>query len=199
MRAFHIAAEGEAPRLTELDAPEPGPGEVLVDVKACGLNFGDLLMVSGTYQDTPPAPFTMGMEWAGIVTVCGDGVEGIAPGQRVAAMGGSGGLAQQAKVEASRCLPLPDAMGFKDAAAFAEHARRNRLAADLDRARRWRVEQAHDVKQRRLAGAAWPHDGDELAFSDVEIDVPEDERSLESVAVGLGNVSELDHGLRSRG
>lgn len=118
MRAFHITADGEAPRLIDLPAPEPGAGEVLVDIRACGLNFGDLLMMSGTYQDTPPAPFTLGMEVAGIVAKCGDGVTSISPGQRVVVFGGLGGLAEQGVFRADQCVALPDEMSFDHAAAF---------------------------------------------------------------------------------
>lgn len=118
MRAFHISADGEAARLTDLPAPTPGKGEVLIDIKACGLNFGDLLMMSGTYQDTPPAPFTLGMEVAGVVAEAGAGVTSLSRGQRVVVFGGPGGLAEQGVFEAGRCVPLPDAMSFEHAAAF---------------------------------------------------------------------------------
>ena len=56
MRAYHISASGQAPELHDLPLPEPGPGEVRVKIGACGLNFADLLMMKGEYQDTPPAP-----------------------------------------------------------------------------------------------------------------------------------------------
>ncbi len=118
MRAFHISAAGEKPGLIEISAPKAGKGEVLVDIKACGLNFGDLLMMSGTYQDTPPAPFTLGMEVAGTVAECGEGVTSMSPGQRVIVFGGLGGLADQGVFEAGRCVPLPDEMSFEHAAAF---------------------------------------------------------------------------------
>ena len=118
MRAFHIPADGETPRLLDLPTPTPGKGQVLIDIKACGLNFADLLMVSGTYQDTPPAPFTLGMEVAGVVTDCGEDVGSLSPGQRVVIFGGPGGLADQGVFDASRCVPLPDEMSFEHAAAF---------------------------------------------------------------------------------
>ena len=98
--------------------PEPGPGEVRLRLRACGLNFADLLMVKGTYQDRPPLPFTMGMEFAGVVEALGPGVAGPAPGTRVAAFGGQGGLAEAAVVRADRLLPVPEGMGFDQAAAF---------------------------------------------------------------------------------
>jgi NADPH2:quinone reductase len=85
---------------------------------ACGLNFADLLMVKASYQDTPSAPFTLGMEAAGIVETTGDGVAGFAPGDRVAVFGGQGGLADTGVFDAARIMPIPDAMSFEHAAAF---------------------------------------------------------------------------------
>lgn len=118
MRAYHIAADGQKPELTEIHAPTPLPHEVLIDIKACGLNFADLLMVSGTYQDTPAAPFTLGMEVAGIVTQTGANVANLNIGDHVAVFGGQGGLAEQGCFDAARVLPLPKDMPFTDAAAL---------------------------------------------------------------------------------
>jgi NADPH:quinone reductase len=105
------------PVLDHIAAPRPGAGEVLIRIKACGLNFADLLMVEGTYQATPPAPFTLGMEVAGQILQCGAGVD-LSPGTRVAVFGGSGGLAEQGVFPADRVVALPDAMSFEDAAAL---------------------------------------------------------------------------------
>lgn len=118
MRAFHIAADGQPPALTEIAAPAPGAGEVSLDIKACGLNFADLLMVKGTYQDTPAAPFTLGMEVSGVVRELGDGVTSLSVGDRVVVFGGTGGLADQGVFPVAQCVVLPDAMSFEDAAAF---------------------------------------------------------------------------------
>lgn len=118
MRAYMIQASGEAPRLADIPSPEPGSGQVRLDIRACGLNFADLLMQSGTYQDTPPAPFTLGMEVAGVVTALGPDTTGARIGDRVAVFGGQGGLAEQGCYDAARLLPLPDNMSFEDAAAF---------------------------------------------------------------------------------
>ncbi|MGO4851243.1 NADPH:quinone oxidoreductase family protein [Phaeovulum sp. W22_SRMD_FR3] len=118
MRAYHLSTAGTAPTLTTLPRPAPGPGEALLRIECCGLNFADLLMIEGRYQDTPAAPFTLGMEWAGVVEALGPGTEGPAPGTRVAAVAGQGGLAEWGVVAANRCIPLPDAMGFDQAAAF---------------------------------------------------------------------------------
>ncbi len=118
MKAYRVTAAGERPTLVELPAPTPGPGEVAVEIAACGLNFADLLMVEGTYQDTPPAPFTLGIELAGTVTALGEGVTGLAPGDRIGVFGGRGGLAEAGCFPADRCLKIPDAMPFHIAAAF---------------------------------------------------------------------------------
>ena len=67
MRAFRLNGFDTAPEIEELPRPVPQEGEALVRIAACGLNFADLLMLTGRYQDTPAPPFTMGMEVAGIV------------------------------------------------------------------------------------------------------------------------------------
>ncbi len=118
MLAYHIATPGTAPTLTDIDIPEPGPGEVRLTIQACGLNFADLLMQSGTYQDTPDAPFTLGMEVAGEVNAVGDSLTHLSVGDRVAVFGGAGGLAEQGVYDAARVVQLPDTMSFEHAAAF---------------------------------------------------------------------------------
>lgn len=118
MRALQISTFGLPPDLRTVPVPDPGPGEVLLRTAACGLNFADLLMSGGSYQDTPPLPFTLGMEVAGTVEACGPGVTGFAPGARVAAVPGSGGLADFVAVPAARCVAIPDGMSFVQAASF---------------------------------------------------------------------------------
>jgi NADPH2:quinone reductase len=118
MRALQISQFGSSPGLRTVPVPVPGPGELLVRTAACGLNFADLLMIEGRYQDMPPLPFTLGMEIAGTVEACGPGVTGFAPGTRVAAVPGSGGLADFVCIPAARCLPIPQSMSFVQAAAF---------------------------------------------------------------------------------
>lgn len=118
MRAFQIDTFGEPPVLRDVAVPEPAEGEVRLRVHACGLNFADLLMIKGQYQERPPTPFTLGMEMAGVVEAVGPGVSEPAVGTRVAAFGGTGGLAEAACVPAARCVALPDAMSYPEAAAF---------------------------------------------------------------------------------
>jgi NADPH2:quinone reductase len=82
------------------------------------LNFADLLMCKGTYQDTPALPFVLGMEVSGMVDAVGPDVSGFAPGDRVAVFGGQGGLAEYGCFPAERAVKLPDTMGWVDAAAL---------------------------------------------------------------------------------
>lgn len=118
MRAYHLTATGAEARLTDLPEPTPGPDQIGVAIRACGLNFADLLMLKGTYQDTPAAPFTPGMEIAGVVTSLGEGVTGLALGDRVAVYSGQGGLAETGVFDAARAVKIPDEMSFEHAAAF---------------------------------------------------------------------------------
>lgn len=118
MRALQVTQFKSPPELLDIAKPEPGPGQVRLRVAACGLNFADLLMIRGEYQETPEPPFTLGLEVAGTVESVGLGVTGLAPGDRVAAFGGSGGLAEYAVAPADVCVALPDAMSAEDAAAF---------------------------------------------------------------------------------
>ena len=84
MLAYRLTDRQAGAGLTDLPRPSPGPGEALVRIAACGLNFADLLMIEGKYQDTPALPFTLGMEAAGVVESLGPGTAGPAPGTRVA-------------------------------------------------------------------------------------------------------------------
>lgn len=118
MRALRLTEWGKPPALEDIAPPEPGPGEVRLRIAACGLNFADLLMIEGRYQERPSPPFTLGMEVAGTVEALGPGVEGPAPGTRVAVFGSAGGLAEAGCWPAARCLVLPESVSFRDAAAF---------------------------------------------------------------------------------
>ncbi|SMC93128.1 NADPH:quinone oxidoreductase family protein [Primorskyibacter flagellatus] len=118
MLGYQVTSHQTPARLEKLALPRPGPEEIRVKIAACGLNFADLLMQKGTYQDTPALPFVPGMEVAGTVDAVGEGVEGFAPGTRVAVFGGHGGLAEYGCFPAARAVVLPDAMPFPEAAAF---------------------------------------------------------------------------------
>merc|ERR1711916_237028 len=109
---------GQQPLLTEIPCPVPGPGEILVRITACGLNFADLLMIKGQYQETPEAPFTLGLEVAGIVEALGPDTDGPAIGTRVAIFGGSGGLAEYGVFPAERAVVVPDSMTMKSRRGF---------------------------------------------------------------------------------
>lgn len=118
MRAFRVKNFDSSPALDEISRPHPKMGEVGLDIFACGLNFADLLMQKGKYQDTPDLPFTQGMEVAGVVSNLSPGVEGVKIGDRVAVFGGSGGLADHGIFPADRVVKLPDEMSMEDAAAL---------------------------------------------------------------------------------
>ena len=118
MRAMQVTAYDSPLSMQEIDIPAPGPGQVLVQVEACGMNFGDTLMIKGTYQEKPALPFTIGMELSGTVRALGTGVTAFKVGQRVAAYAGSGGLAEYACLPDEVCIAIPDQMSAVDAAAF---------------------------------------------------------------------------------
>jgi NADPH2:quinone reductase len=102
----------------DVPSPRPGPGEVVVDVKASSINFPDALMVKGLYQVKPPLPFTPGAELAGVVQEAGEGVTRFKAGDRVVGLCGTGGFAEEALASAERLMPLPAVMDFDVAAAF---------------------------------------------------------------------------------
>jgi NADPH2:quinone reductase len=121
MKAMLARSLGEPTVLEYADVAEPtaGPGEVLVDVRAIGCNFFDILIVQGKYQKRPPLPFSPGSEVAGVVRAVGAGVEAFRPGQRVFATMSYGAYAEAAAVSAAHVYPLPDALDFSEGAAFA--------------------------------------------------------------------------------
>lgn len=118
MRAFRLTSFDTAPTVAQIDRPAPAKGEALVRIAACGLNFADLLMLTGRYQDTPEPPFTMGMEIAGTIEALGPETDGPAPGTRVAVFAGQGGLAEAGCFPVNRIIPIPDTMPFPEAAGF---------------------------------------------------------------------------------
>lgn len=118
MRAFQISQAGGKASIAQCATPQPTGELVQVQIAACGLNFADLLMIEGKYQDTPAYPFTLGMEVSGTVTALGPDAPADLLGKRVAIFAGAGGLADVGLFPAARCMVLPDSMSFEDAAAF---------------------------------------------------------------------------------
>jgi NADPH2:quinone reductase len=118
MRAFQVLDVKSPPQVVELEKPTPGPGEVVIAIEACGLNFADLLMAKGTYQDTPATPFTLGMEVCGTITAHGPGVASPEIGTRVAVFGGRGGMAEFGVFPAAMCREVPAEMPANVAAGF---------------------------------------------------------------------------------
>ncbi len=108
----------EALTWKEMPTPEPGAGEVLVEIQAASLNFPDLLIVQNKYQMKPALPFVPGSEYAGVVRAVGEGVTHLQTGQTVACMAGTGGFGTHAVVKAALCMPLPAGFPAVDAAAF---------------------------------------------------------------------------------
>ncbi|MDD5334449.1 MAG: NADPH:quinone oxidoreductase family protein [Rhodoferax sp.] len=102
----------------EIPTPQPGAGQVLLEIKAASLNFPDLLIVQNKYQMKPALPFVPGSEYAGIVQAVGDGVTHLKVGQHVACLSGTGGFGTHTLAPAALCLPLPEGFPFVDAAAF---------------------------------------------------------------------------------
>ncbi|MFC4671944.1 NADPH:quinone oxidoreductase family protein [Seohaeicola nanhaiensis] len=120
MKALLSTAPGgpETLQLTEMEAPNPGPGQVLLRVHATGANFPDTLIIRDLYQFKPPRPFAPGGEMAGEVQALGEGVTNVKVGDRVVALTGHGGYATHALAEAKRLVPIPDDMPYEDAACF---------------------------------------------------------------------------------
>jgi len=118
----------------DVPSPEPGPGDVVIAVKAASVNFPDVLIIQNKYQVKPPLPFSPGSEVAGIVKSVGEGVTQVAVGDKVLAIIGYGAFAEEVKTESRRVLPLPHGMDFASAAAFgltyatSEHALTDRGA-----------------------------------------------------------------------
>jgi NADPH2:quinone reductase len=107
-------------RIEERPDPRPGPGRVVVAVRAAGVNFVDGLFVQGKYQIKPPTPFTPGGEVAGDVVTVGDGVGSLEVGDRVLAMPWLGGFASHIELPASAVLPIPGALSYGQAAALVQ-------------------------------------------------------------------------------
>ncbi|MEE2675225.1 MAG: NADPH:quinone oxidoreductase family protein [Myxococcota bacterium] len=107
-------------QVEERDDLVAGPGAVVVDVEACGVNFVDALMVQGLYQVKPEPPFVPGSEVAGSVSQIGDGVTGVSLGDRVVAMPGLNGFAEQVSARAESLLKVPKGLDVQTAACFVQ-------------------------------------------------------------------------------
>jgi NADPH2:quinone reductase len=108
----------ETLELSELPDPVAGPGQVLIDVKACGVNYPDVLIIEDKYQFKPTRPFAPGGEVSGVIAAVGEGVTRFKVGDRVLASTGWGGMAEKLALEEARCTAIPDDMPFDEAAAF---------------------------------------------------------------------------------
>jgi NADPH:quinone reductase len=118
--------------IENISSPTPGKGQVVVSVKACGVNFPDVLIIQGKYQFKPAMPFSPGSEVSGIVKEVGEGVGIVKPGDRVIAFTGWGGFAEEVVTEAAKLIKIPATLDFATAAAFtlvygtAHHALKDR-------------------------------------------------------------------------
>lgn len=134
MKAVICNAYGPPENLEVEDIPAPtaGAGQVVVEVRAAGVNFPDLLMCQGLYQIKPPPPFSPGGEVAGLVAEVGTGVSGVRVGDRVMVLTGFGGFAERIATSPDRLVPIPDGMDFETAGGFmftyatSHHALRDR-------------------------------------------------------------------------
>jgi len=120
MKAILSKAPGgpETLILENVNAAEPGDGEVRIRVRACGVNYPDTLMIEDKYQFRPDRPFSPGGEVSGEIDAVGEGVTGFSPGDAVIALVGWGGMAEYVVTPASKCASMPDGMPFDQAAAF---------------------------------------------------------------------------------
>jgi NADPH2:quinone reductase len=120
MRAVICKAFGPtgALEVEDVPSPVPGPGQVVIDVKAAGANFPDALIVQGKYQLKPPLPFSPGFEAAGVVKLVGEGVAHVKPGDAVVALMPWGAFAEEALVDAGNVMPLPPGSDMACAAAL---------------------------------------------------------------------------------
>jgi len=136
MKAVLCKAYGPPDSLAieDVPSPVPGPGDVVIAVKAASVNFPDVLIIQNKYQVKPPLPFSPGSELAGIVKAVGAGVDRVKPGDAVMAITGYGAFAEEVQTQQARVMPIPDGMDFGTAAAFgltyatSEHALADRGA-----------------------------------------------------------------------
>ena len=118
VRCHAISEDIGSVTLDELDLPDPGPGEVQVRLKACAVNFPDLLMIQGKYQHKPPLPFAPGGEASGDIAAVGPGVTGWKEGDAVCFGARAGGFVEAANVPAAGLKPIPGSMNYEKAASY---------------------------------------------------------------------------------
>ncbi|MDR3498875.1 MAG: NADPH:quinone oxidoreductase family protein [Parvibaculum sp.] len=118
LRVHELSEDISVLRMDEVTLPPPGEGELRLKLKACSINFPDILMVQGKYQFKPELPFAPGMEGAGIVDAVGAGVTKFRPGDKVVAGLRIGGFAEEVNIPAGNCRPIPAGMDFVKAAAY---------------------------------------------------------------------------------
>ena len=161
MRALlsHEPGGPETLRLDELPDPVAGPGELLVRVRACSINYPDVLIIEDKYQLKPPRPFAPGSEIAGEVEAVGEDVTGWNSGDRLIAAPGYGGLAEKIAIPAARGIRLPADRSFEEGSAL-QSARRERTPEDS--AHVAALEQGQVKRELRYAGRE--ADNEEPAF-----------------------------------
>lgn len=120
MKALLSKAAGGPETLVveEIADPAPGPGEILVSVRACAVNYPDVLIIEDKYQFKPPRPFAPGGEIAGVVEAVGEGVTEWKPGDRVIAVPGSGGMVEKIVIAADKAFRLPESRSFEEGSAL---------------------------------------------------------------------------------
>jgi NADPH2:quinone reductase len=120
MKALLSRTPGPAGTLAMAEVPEPspGPGEVRIAVRACAINYPDVLIIEDRYQVRPERPFSPGAEISGVVEAVGEGVSTLRKGQRIIGMPGFGGLAEKLVLPATQCVPIPDITPAPEAAAL---------------------------------------------------------------------------------
>jgi NADPH2:quinone reductase len=104
--------------MEEVADPTAKPGEVVVAVKACGVNYPDVIIIEDKYQFKPDRPFSPGGEISGVVESVGEGVSKVKVGDRVIGQAGWGGMAEKIALTEARCIPMPEGMSFEEGAAF---------------------------------------------------------------------------------
>ena len=104
--------------LGDVTSPSPGPGEVKVRLRAAGVNYADIVLIRGQYQEKPSLPFSPGLEGAGEIMSVGEGVTTFSPGDSVMAVTGNGAFAEEVVASVNSVFPIPVGMDYTTAAGF---------------------------------------------------------------------------------